>query len=66
MTVALQAPHSLGALISVDNAPVDARLQGNFHRYVQGLQEIETAQVMKQAEADKILARYEKVGCHYE
>jgi len=62
MTVALRSPQLLGALIIVDNAPVDANLKSKFHQYVQGLQEIEEAKVKKQAEADEVLQRYEKVG----
>lgn len=62
MTVALRSPRLLGALIPVDNAPVDANLKNNFHRYVQGLREIEEAKVKKQADADEMLRRYETVG----
>lgn len=63
MTVALRSPQLVGALIPVDNAPVDANLKSDFHKYVQGLRDIEDAQVKTQAEADKILKLYEKVGC---
>lgn len=62
MTVALRSPQLLGALIAVDNAPVDANLKSNFHQYVQGLRDIEEARVSKHAEADSILLQYEKVG----
>lgn len=63
MTVALRSPQLLGALIPVDNAPVDANLKSNFHQYVQGLRDIDEAGLDKQAEADEILQKYEKV-CH--
>lgn len=66
MTVALRSPQLLGALISVDNAPVDANLKGDFRRYVQGLRNIEEAGVTRQAEADDILKKYEKVGYQWE
>ena len=62
MTVALRSPHLVGALIAVDNAPVDANLKSNFHKYVQGMRDIEEAQVKRQAEADDILKKYEEVG----
>ena len=62
MTVALRSPNDLGALIPVDNAPVDANLKSNFHQYVRGLGEIEEAAITKQAEADGILRKYEEVS----
>lgn len=62
MTVALRSPQLVGALIPVDNAPVDANLKSDFHRYAQGMREIEDAQVRRQAEADEILKKYEEVG----
>lgn len=62
MTVALRFPQLVGALISVDNAPVNANLKSDFHKYVQGMRDIEEAQVKSQAEADEILKEYEKVG----
>ena len=62
MTVALRSPRLLGALIPVDNAPIDANLKSDFHKYVQGMRDIEKAQVKKQAEADDILRKYEEVS----
>ncbi|KAL8678009.1 MAG: hypothetical protein Q9186_005608 [Xanthomendoza sp. 1 TL-2023] len=59
MTVALRSPSLLGALISVDNAPVDAMLKSDFHKYVEGMKEIEKAGIRKQVEADLILTKYE-------
>lgn len=61
MTVALRSPKLVGALISVDNAPVDAKLANDFDKYLVGMQEIEEAEVKKQAEADRILRKYENV-----
>lgn len=61
MTVALRSPSLLGALIPVDNAPVDALLKNDFSRYLEGMQEIEYTGVRKQAEADHILCKYEDV-----
>ncbi|KAI9881379.1 MAG: hypothetical protein M1830_003386 [Pleopsidium flavum] len=60
MTVALRSPSIVGALISVDNAPVDAILKSDFANYIQGMKRIEDAQVTKQFEADDILKQYEK------
>ena len=62
MTVALRSPELVGALIPVDNAPVDAHLRSEFHKYVQGLREIEEARVKRQVEADDILRKYEDVS----
>lgn len=62
MTVALRSPKLLGAMISVDNAPVDANLKSNFHAYAQGMREIEEAGIKKQGEADTILKKYEDVS----
>lgn len=60
-TLALRSPKLVEALISVDNAPVDATLKSDFAKYIQGLQTIENAQPTKQIEADKILQKYEEV-----
>lgn len=60
MTVALRSPTILRAVIPVDNAPVDANLKSDFHKYVRGLREIEEQEPQKQAEADAILQNYEK------
>ena len=62
MTVALRSPGLPGALISVDNAPINAALESGFAGYVRGLQEIESAKVSKQVEADEILKPYEDVS----
>ena len=62
MTVALRSPQLLGALIPVDNAPVDAYLKSGFHQYAQGLREVEEAMVIKQAQADSILQRFKIVS----
>lgn len=61
MAVALQQPESIANIIAVDNAPVDARLESDFARYIQGMKKIDEAGVTRQAEADKILEQYEKV-----
>ncbi|KAL9126356.1 MAG: hypothetical protein Q9175_007932 [Cornicularia normoerica] len=60
MTVALRSPQLVGALIPVDNAPVDANLKSDFHKYVQGMRDIEEAQVKRQAEADELLQKHEE------
>lgn len=61
MTIALRAPHLVGALIPVDNAPVDAVLKSDFYKYLEGMQEIQNAAVKRQAQADEILSKYENV-----
>ena len=61
MTVALRSSNLLRALIPVDNAPVDALLKSDFSRYLEGMREIESTGVRKQAEADHILRKYEDV-----
>ncbi len=62
MVLALRSSQSVGALIPVDNAPVDATLKSDFSKYVQGLRNIEDAKVTKSAEADDILRKYEEVS----
>ena len=64
MTLALRSPHIVGALVPVDNAPVDATLKSDFAKYVQGMRHVEDAKVSKQIEADHILKKYEDVSNH--
>lgn len=61
MTIALRSTSLLGALIPVDNAPVDALLKSDFGRYLEGMREIESTGIRKQVEADHILSKYEDV-----
>ena len=61
MTVALRSPDSIGALIPVDNAPVDATLKSAFAKYIQGMRKIEDAQVVTHVEADRLLSDFEDV-----
>jgi hypothetical protein len=61
MTLALCSPELIHDIVSVDNAPLDAALQSDFAKYIQGMRKIEEAKVTKQAEADKILQEYEEV-----
>ncbi|KAK4164879.1 Alpha/Beta hydrolase protein [Cladorrhinum sp. PSN259] len=60
MALALSSPDLVQNIISVDNAPVDARLESDFARYIQGMKKIDEANVTRQAEADQILQPYEK------
>jgi hypothetical protein len=60
--LALSEPHLVRDLVSVDNAPVDAALQGTFAKYIQGMRKIEESGVTRQTEADQILQAYEPVG----
>ncbi|PGH00617.1 hypothetical protein GX51_05716 [Blastomyces parvus] len=60
MTVALRSPNLISSVISVDNAPVSASLGSQFANYVKGMQEIESANVTKQSDADRILQQYEE------
>lgn len=61
MTLALRSPDTVGALISVDNAPVDAALTSDFPKYIRGMRRIEDAQITKQVEAEEIMKQYESV-----
>lgn len=61
MTVALQSPRLIRAVISVDNAPVNATLQNEFYKYVEGMRKIESANIKKQKEADDVLKSFEEV-----
>ena len=60
MTLALRRPEIVHDVVSVDNAPLDAVLQSDFAKYIQGMKKIEESGVTRQAEADKILVDYEK------
>ncbi|KAJ5946942.1 Alpha/beta hydrolase fold-1 [Penicillium verhagenii] len=60
MTVALQSPGSVSALIPVDNAPLNAALKSDFPKYVRGMQHVEREKLQKQSDADKILEDYEE------
>ncbi len=62
MTLALSKPEAIENMVSVDNAPVDAVLNGSFAKYIQGMRRIEEAGVTSQSEADKILQEYEPVS----
>ncbi|KAI1106097.1 alpha/beta-hydrolase [Jackrogersella minutella] len=59
MTLALGSPSLVSSVVSVDNAPVDAVLNGSFARYIEGLRRIERASVSRQADADAMLAPFE-------
>ena len=65
MTLALQSPAKVHALIAVDNAPVDAALKTDFASYVQAMKEVLRAGVAKQTDADKILQKVEEVRASY-
>lgn len=60
MTVALRKKVPIGALIPVDNAPVDAALKSDFSRYIIGMRKIEEAGAKSLREADKIMAQFEQ------
>ncbi|KKZ68649.1 hypothetical protein EMCG_05735 [[Emmonsia] crescens] len=60
MTVALRSPELISSFVAVDNAPVSATLGSQFTKYVKGMQEIESANVTKQSDADRILQQYEE------
>ncbi|KAK3328445.1 Alpha/Beta hydrolase protein [Cercophora scortea] len=59
MALALQNPSLIANIISVDNAPIDARLGTDFAKYIRAMKEIDAANITRQAEADAILAAYE-------
>ncbi|MCJ1309990.1 hypothetical protein MMC25_003651 [Agyrium rufum] len=59
MTVALQSPELISALVPVDNAPIDAALKSDFGKYMQAMRKLEQSNITKQAEADAILAEFE-------
>lgn len=62
MTLALRAPNLVRSLIPVDNAPVSTKLGPEFYTYIRGFQAIETANVTRQVDADRILKEYEDVS----
>lgn len=60
MVVALRNPEKVASLVPVDNAPVDAVLKSDFHKYVRGMRKVLEAKVTKQSEADEILKEVEE------
>ena len=62
MTLALQSPKLISALVPVDNAPVDAVLESDFTKYVAGMKKVQEEMVTKQFEADEILKTFEEVS----
>lgn len=62
MALALFWPEMVASLVSVDNAPVNVALNQDFAKYIHGMIEIQAANVTRQAEADRILQKYETVG----
>ena len=61
MAVALGSPDTVSSIVAVDNAPVDAALDGNFPKYIRGMKKIQNANVTRLAEADAILQEFEPV-----
>ncbi|RYO93843.1 hypothetical protein DL766_008884 [Monosporascus sp. MC13-8B] len=59
MTLALSQPRLVDNLVSVDNAPVDAALNGSFAKYIQGMRKIEEAGVTRLRDADNMLQEFE-------
>ena len=59
MAVALRRQVSIGGVISIDNAPIDAALQTDFGKYIEGMRQVEAADVETRSEADTILQQYE-------
>ncbi|KAF4504400.1 hypothetical protein G6O67_008339 [Ophiocordyceps sinensis] len=59
MALALFWPEMVASLVSVDNAPVNVALNQDFAKYIHGMIEIQAANVTRQAEADRILQKYE-------
>lgn len=59
MTLALSQPDLVDNIVAVDNAPVDAAIGRDFATYVRGMKEIDRTHITRQAEADKLLAKYE-------
>lgn len=62
MALALRSSNLLKALVSIDNAPVRGTLKSNFANYIEGMQQVEKARVMRQSEAEEILKSFETVG----
>jgi hypothetical protein len=62
MTLALKSSDLVETLISVDNAPVDAALETDFARYIDGMKKVDDAGTTRLADADGILQDYEQVS----
>ncbi|KAI9826849.1 MAG: hypothetical protein M1832_005788 [Thelocarpon impressellum] len=59
MALSLQDPSLISALVSVDNAPLDAALPSSFPAYISGMRTIEASSTTRQRDADAILATHE-------
>lgn len=59
MTTALENPGMVSKLIGVDMPPVAMQLARSFGTYCDAMKAIEEADLSKQSEADKVLAKYE-------
>ena len=57
----LTKPDISRAVISVENAPISAKLSSTFKQYVEAMKAITDAKLTKRNEAEQILARYEGV-----
>ena len=60
MTLALRSPELVSSVVAVDNAPVDVALNSDFSKYIRGMNQIQEANVTRQAEADVILRGVEE------
>jgi len=60
MCAALTEPATIGALIAVDNAPVDAALKTDFASYVSAMRAVGRAKVKNMREGEEVLKAYVK------
>lgn len=59
MAISFRRPDLVAAMISVDNSPADGKLSSSFPRYVEGLKQVEAANINTSKEAYKVLSKYE-------
>ncbi|KAI2643465.1 alpha beta hydrolase fold family [Xylaria nigripes] len=59
MALALDQPSLISDIVAVDNAPVSTILSRNFAKYIQGMRQIEAADITRRSDADSMLSTYE-------
>lgn len=62
MAVSLRRPELVDTVISVDNAPIDARLSSEIPVYVQALRTVDRMGLKSTKDAFEVLGKYEKVS----
>lgn len=60
MTLALHNADIVSNIVAVDNGPIALPIPNDFKKYMEGLAEVEQAQVPTHAEGERILAKLKR------